>query len=78
MTNNIFLQHKSSDLNANLSKPDSTANGHKSKIKSKRSKKNDMESLKAELEMDEHRISLSDLCNRLQTNLENVSAFNQV
>ncbi|KAI2799086.1 Sodium/potassium-transporting ATPase subunit alpha-3 [Blomia tropicalis] len=55
------------DLNGNLqvlSKNDDRSNG------SSRTKKPDIENLKKELVMDEHRITIQELCDRLQTNSE--------
>ena len=65
----LIKQINGVDLNGNLqvlSKNDDRSNG------SSRTKKPDIENLKKELVMDEHRITIQELCDRLQTNSEDV------
>lgn len=65
----LIKQINGVDLNGNLqvlSKNDDRSNS------SSRTKKPDIENLKKELVMDEHRITIQELCDRLQTNSEDV------
>ena len=58
------------DMNANHTKK----NGNK-KVPVKKTKKNDIENLKKEFQMDEHQITLQELCSRLHTDVDNVSFY---
>ena len=65
--------HKKGAKNARIVSKDDK----KSKPKGKKSKKkDDMDKLKGEVEMDDHRIPIAELCRRLQTNIETVSKYN--
>lgn len=59
------------DLNSNLTKPANGENGGTAQ-KNKKTKANNLDGLKSELAIDEHRITLTELCERFSTNLETV------
>ena len=60
------------DLNSNLTKPTNGKNiGENNSAKKK--KKVNLDGLKSELAIDEHRITLTELCERFSTNIDTVT-----
>ncbi len=61
------------DLNSNLTKPINGKNiGENNNAKQKKQKKVNLDGLKSELAIDEHRITLTELCERFSTNIDTV------
>ena len=59
------------DLNSNLIKSNAK-DADNNKLKNKKKAKSRLDGLKSELAIDEHRITLTELCERFSTNLDTV------
>ena len=60
------------DLNSNLTKPTNGKNIGENNSAKKKKKKVNLDGLKSELTIDEHRITLTELCERFSTNIDTV------